>query len=89
MTLEKCRNEIDRIDEEIIGLIEARFRVSESIAKIKKEQGLPIENREREEELLIGIKEMSCPDLAEYNMMVYDRILEASKKYQAQIVESL
>ena len=89
MTLEKCRNEIDRIDEEIIGLIEARFRVSESIAKIKKEQGLPIENREREKELLIGIKEMSSPDLTEYNMMVYDRILEASKKYQGQIVESL
>jgi chorismate mutase len=39
--LEKLREEIDEIDNEIITLIAKRFRVVDDIGKVKKEKNIP------------------------------------------------
>ena len=39
MTLLEYREEIDKIDAEIVKLLEARFTIVEAIAKIKEAEG--------------------------------------------------
>ncbi len=87
MTLKELRNQIDEIDANMIKLLEARLRIAEKIAEIKVEEGLPIENPEREAELLDGIEKNSSKDLAIFNRSVYEKILSVSKEHQGRIIE--
>lgn len=48
----ELRQEIDRIDEAILGLIARRITVVEIIGNEKKKLNLPIKNSQRERELL-------------------------------------
>ncbi len=48
-TLRELRKRIDKIDFEIIKLLEERMKVCRDIAKRKLELGLPIEDHYREE----------------------------------------
>ncbi|MFH1064911.1 MAG: chorismate mutase [Nanoarchaeota archaeon] len=52
MELNQAREEIDKIDNEIIELVAKRLSVAKEIAKIKKSNNLPVENKAREEEVL-------------------------------------
>src|SRR3990172_9206441 len=50
--LKKCRREIDRIDREILALLNERAHLAEEIGKAKKEAGLNLYSPEREQEVL-------------------------------------
>ena len=50
--LDGFRAEIDRIDTELARLLELRFDLCEEIGRYKRMNGLPIENCEREKELV-------------------------------------
>ena len=49
MELTQAREEIDRIDNEIIKLVAKRLSVAKEIGKLKKSKNLPVENKQREE----------------------------------------
>lgn len=79
MNIKYLRNNIDEIDENIISLLESRFLVSENIGKIKKEQGLPVLDNKREDEIFSKIKDKNFEkEIAN----IYKCILEESKKVQ-------
>jgi len=46
--LKALREEIDRIDEQVLRLIARRMRIVEEIAEIKRDMGLSIVDEERE-----------------------------------------
>ena len=50
MDLLECRNEIDRIDREILRLFEERMEVAESVAAYKIRTGKQVLDPEREKE---------------------------------------
>lgn len=50
--LAKLRKEIERLDTEIITALAKRFRIVEEIMKVKREEGVPFEDKAREEELM-------------------------------------
>lgn len=54
-----CRQEIDRIDEELVRLLTERFLVGQKIGKIKRESGQPIRDPEREKQVLQSRGDMS------------------------------
>ena len=54
-----CRQEIDRIDEELVRLLTERFLVGRKIGKIKRESGQPIRDPEREKQVLQSRGDMS------------------------------
>ena len=54
-----CRQELDRIDEEIVRLLTERFLVGQKIGKIKRENGWPIRDPEREKQVLQSRGDMS------------------------------
>ena len=86
MSLEGYRKKIDELDCDILSKLEERMRVAEKIARVKKEEGLPIENLLREKELMNGILEKSSPDLVGYNRILYNTIFELSKDHQRKVI---
>lgn len=85
MELKQKREEIDKIDREIIGLLAKRFSIAKEIAKIKKSHNLPIQNKEREEEVIQkaveNLKEKGY-DEKEFVKTIYTAIIKKSKEVQ-------
>ena len=52
MTLDEIRQEIDSIDGQLLPLFIKRMNCAEQVAEIKKEDGLPVFNAQREQEIL-------------------------------------
>ena len=53
--LQECREEIDRVDDEITHLMERRLAVSERIAELKRAAGLPVTDPARERAVLTRV----------------------------------
>ena len=51
-TLEELRKQIDKVDKEIMKLLEERIRICRRIAKCKLKLGLPLEDPQREKLVL-------------------------------------
>ncbi len=52
MTLEELRTEIRSIDRELVELIARRTYVADSIAAVKREEGLPTTDEDQEERVM-------------------------------------
>lgn len=57
--MKKYREGIDRIDRQLIKLLEERFELVEKIGIKKKELGLPVVDRKREKEIISKRQEQS------------------------------
>lgn len=82
MDITNYREEIDRIDKELVALIDERMRVAEKIAMWKVENGKRIVDPIREHALLEKISEMSSDDLVYYNRMMFTMLMEMSVDHQ-------
>ncbi len=82
--MEELRQMIDKVDEQIIRLLIAREELVEKIGKLKKEGGIEILDRKREDEIKEKIKQ-KCKELGvEYNFVlgIFEKILKKSKEIQ-------
>jgi len=70
---------IDKIDKELSYLLEKRFEAVLEISKIKKELNIPIENKEREKEVISNFK---VGRFKKEKEEVIKKIIEESKKLQ-------
>ena len=82
MSLEAYRTQIDKIDDIIIDNLEKRQLISGMIAKIKKKQGISIENTERENNILSRLKKKKNKINEEDINDLYNVIFKMSKKEQ-------
>ncbi len=57
MTLEEIRKEIDEIDAQLLPLFLRRMECAEQVAAIKRGEGLPVFDEEREQQILDGAAE--------------------------------
>lgn len=83
MEIKQLRDQIDLIDRELIELFRSRMAVSAQIAEYKRENGMPVLDSAREEELLMKISELAGNELDEYAQRLYATILEISRDYQS------
>lgn len=81
MSLENVRKEIDAIDAELIPLLKKRMLCSLKVAKIKKEQNLPILNEKREQEIIENVTEKGG-EFGSYIASIYREIMGVSKEAQ-------
>lgn len=82
--LEQARNIINVSDEKIAGYFEDRMRAVEKIFQYKKEHGLPIYDKKRENDLLEkNAKYIEDEILRGYYIEFQKNVMEISKKYQA------
>lgn len=89
MDIKDLRNNIDRIDNEILKLFHERMKTSIEIAKYKKENNLPIKDAARERELIIKISENSEPGFEIYNRMLFNTLMDLSRSYQHSCINSV
>ncbi|MBR3928096.1 MAG: chorismate mutase [Clostridia bacterium] len=85
MDLKEIRNQIDEIDSGILDLFLKRMSLSEKVAEYKKENNLPILNREREREILKDVMAKSGVDEA-YAYRLFQVLMSLSKAKQGNIL---
>ena len=83
--LQKCREEIDAIDSELLTLLERRMRVAESVAKYKLANDMKVFDEARERAVLDKIGERSPKDVREKLVGTYDGIMNMSKLHQYEL----
>ena len=71
-TLEKLRGEVDTIDDEIASLLDKRLQVGKEIIDAKKSKNLPIEDLDREKEIVSRVVKNSRVDEALINEIYFN-----------------
>ncbi len=87
MTIESKRKKIDAINNQILDLLEQREQIAREIGKEKKRRYLPINDPQREEEILAGLKEKARqkgipPEVIE---TIFRLIIARSRKVQEEV----
>jgi chorismate mutase len=86
LSLQALREEIDRIDEVIVRLLDSRARCAYAIGRIKREQGLPIYEPQREATVIARVKELNIklggPLDEDAIARLYERIMDEARRIQ-------
>jgi chorismate mutase/prephenate dehydratase len=82
MELKELREQIDRIDQELVDLFIQRMNVSANVAEYKKRNNMRVLDPSRERALLQKISELSGEEFEEYTRTLYSTILDLSRSYQ-------
>lgn len=83
MDLDRLREEIDRIDKEIVELFEERMETVAKVSDYKAENNIPVLNSLRENEVIEkNIGHLKNKDLGPYLRDFYIKLMDASKNYQ-------
>ena len=86
MELTNYREQLDRIDNQILSLFSERMAISGEIAQWKQENSMPVLDVKREKEKLRTMEERSPADLGEYSVSLFSLIMELSRSYQNRIL---
>jgi len=85
MDLNKIRNEIDSIDDQLVQLFCQRMALSSQVAQYKKANNLPIFVPARERAILQNVAEKAGPEMANYTRVLYSMLFELSRSYQSKL----
>ena len=85
MELTEIREQINRVDAELLRLFLERMELSEQVAAYKAAHGLPILNQEREHKILANVAEKSG-EYARYAQRFFSTLLELSRRRQAELL---
>lgn len=87
MDLMQCRNEIDKIDKEILRLFEQRMKVAEEVADYKIRTGKQVLDPQREREKLLTLKGMAKDSFSALGVQeLFQQIMAISRKRQYQLL---
>ena len=88
--LDESRKKINEIDKQMSKLFEQRMLISKDIAKYKVENGLPILDKNREQELINkNSNYVKNTTIREYYISFLENTLNISKKYQSRIMKGI
>lgn len=80
---EAYRQQINQIDQQMVGLWEERIKIVEEIAAIKQAQGMEVLDEEREIKVIEQAKSyLSDPDLSPLLEEFMQEVLRLSRKHQ-------
>ena len=86
-SLEELRNELDRIDPQIIQLYEERMSVCEEVGEIKIEEGRKVFDRNREQQKLAQVtREAKDPFYKKGLTELFEQLMSQSRKLQYQLL---
>ena len=88
--LDKIRENINNIDEQMAQLFEKRMEMSEQVAAFKKARGLSIRDAERERELIDRNRgSITDPAVASYYVQFLRGVLDLSCAYQSRLLSGM
>ncbi len=86
MNLDDLRHEINNIDFLIVPLLLKRLDLAHDVGVYKKANGIPILNSAREQEILEKVCDPAPPEQKKYIKKLYEKIMEVSREYQAELM---
>ena len=88
MDLSECRSEIDKIDKELVELLEKRMNVAKKVAEYKIQNNLPILNATREAEVIQkNVNRLENNEYSELTEKFFVNLMELSRSIQAKLIE--
>src|SRR5205814_3272991 len=87
-TLDDLRDDIDRVDEVLVRLLNERARVACEIGKIKKEQGIEVYQPEREKQVLAHVRSVASegPLGEDAIARLFERIIDEARRLERRVV---
>ena len=87
MDLLECRNEIDKIDKELVELLEKRMNVAKKVAEYKIKNNLPILNSTREAEVIKkNTDRLNNKEYSKLTEKFFTYLMELSRELQSDII---
>ncbi len=83
MELNELRQQIDKIDDQLVSLFSQRMAVSSQIGQAKMEAKLPVFAPAREREKLQDVANKAGEEMANYTRVLYSMLFELSRSYQS------
>jgi chorismate mutase len=81
--LAECRKNIDRIDVQLIALLNERARVAEIIGEVKRGQSMPVYEPKREDQVYKNILENNHGPLpADAVRRIFERVIDEMRNLQ-------
>jgi chorismate mutase len=88
LSIEDWRDEIDRLDEELVRLLNERSKCAIEIGRIKRELGQPVYMPSREKEVIEHVTQINPGPLdAEAMQRLFERIIDESRRIERVTVE--
>ncbi len=86
MELKELREQIDKIDNDMVRLFQERMKVAAGIAEYKKENGLAVLDKSRERQKLSDVVGKTEEELKSYMHVLYSLLFELSRSYQGRLL---
>ena len=79
----ELRQQIDDLDEEIISLLIKRMGISKEVGKLKEELDMPVEDKNRENEIINRLTKQTGLNLSEGQLIrIFTAVFKSSKQVQ-------
>jgi chorismate mutase-like protein len=87
-TLDDLRNDIDRVDEVLVRLLNERARVACEIGRLKKAQGIELYQPEREKQVLAHVRGVATegPLGPEAIARLFERIIDEARTLERRLM---
>jgi chorismate mutase-like protein len=87
-TLDELRNDIDRVDEVLVRLLNERARVACEIGRLKKEEGIELYQPDRERQVLDHVRNIAVegplgPDAI---ARLFERIIDEARRLERRVI---
>ena len=88
MDLKDLREQIDKIDDDMVRLFQERMKVAAGIAEYKREQNMAVLDKTRERQKLNDIVGKTDEEFKSYMHVLYSLMFELSRSYQSRLLNS-
>ena len=79
----QLRQKIDDFDEEIIQLLKKRMGISKEVGKLKEKLDIPVEDKNRENEIIDRLTKQAGINLSEEQLIrIFTAVFKSSKQVQ-------
>ena len=88
MSVEDWRRKIDEIDRKLVELLNERTRCVVEIGRLKKTDGTPLYQPDREREVLAAAERANCGPLSEAAIRrLFERILDEARSVERTVMQ--
>jgi chorismate mutase-like protein len=87
-TLDELRNDIDRVDEVLVRLLNERARVACEIGELKRQLGVEVYQPEREKQVLAHVRGIAAegPLGADAVARLFERIIDEARGLERRVI---
>jgi chorismate mutase-like protein len=88
-TLDDLRDDIDRVDEVLVRMLNERARIACEIGRLKKEMGVEVYQPEREKQVLAHVRSIAAegPLGADAIARLFERIIDEARGLERRTVQ--